>query len=767
MAGGDIFGTGVSALLAFQSSLATTGHNVANVNTEGYSRQRVELGQKNPQFAGYGYVGRGVDVTDVRRIHSEVITQEIRNTTATASQMDTLSLMAGQLDNLVADADAGISPALQSFFDAVNDVADDPASIPARQVMISQAEALVDRFDHFEERFDVLDRNVNDTLDTSVAEINTLTSAIADLNRNIVAAKGAGGGAQPNDLLDQRDQLLVKLAEHVAVTAVEEDDGAINVFVGKGQLLVNRFSTQTMSYTRNEFDPTRYEVALTSLGNTVEVSNLVSGGKLGGALQFRDEVLDPARAALGRIAFGLSMDFNDQHSLGLDLQGDMGGDFFRVPTSAVAHSDGNAGSADIALTVVDASELTLSDYRLTYNGANVYTLVRSSDGQSTSLTIPAGSTTATVDGFQITVNTAAIAGDTFQLLPTQRGADTIDIILDDVTRIAAAAPVRGITSLANTGEGVLTAPSVIDATTYVPDTYTIAFGDSAITAVPAAGTGQPTDVTDGGVLEYELIINGYSVYTQDDGTGELTLDQLAAQINADVAQTGVRAYVDNTSNSLFLANEPGTSLPITVEERLNATTPDALEAGDQVTGYFGSVLVAAGPGSSISNSITFTAAADSYVVVDSGGTAVTSGAYTSGANIDFNGIRTAVTGNANLGDLFTIEENTSGVGDNRNALALAALRATGSLDSGTSTYQEAYSQMVAQVGSTANQADINLNAQNALLRTAKATREAISGVNLDEEAANMMRFQQAYQAAARIISVSSSLFDSLLAAVNR
>lgn len=769
MAGG-ILGSGVSALLANQRSLAVTSNNIANVNTEGYSRQRVEFGTKSPQFSGVGYVGRGVDVNSIERIYNGALVTEVRNTTASLNGELSLLNLAGQLDSLVADPNAGISPVLQSFFNAVNDVADEPSSLPARQVLLSQSEALMDRFSYFSERFSSMASDVNQQLRSSIDAVNGLTSELAQLNEDIVSAIGGGAGSLPNDLLDRRDQVLNNLAEQVAVSVFEEDDGAINVFIGKGQLIVNRFSSQQLVASPDIFNPTRIEISVLTGGNAVEISDQLSGGIIGGSLDYRDRILGSVQNALGRVAIALSSDFNAQNQLGIDLQGNMGTAFFQVPSGVVNSSASNTGTGAVGMSLVNSDNLTISDYRLTYNGSNNYTLRRLSDDQSTNLIIAPGGTSAEVDGFTLSITTAPATNDTFLIQPTVRGAETVALIISDATRVAAASPVRSSVSLSNTGNGSISSASVTNAATFVPDNYDVVFTDVTVAAV-GAGLGAPVENGGGATsdtLQYVLNINGVNVITEGEGAGGTgtiaNLTALANAINGTVVQTGVRAYLDNTATptALYLARDPASAVPITVTETLQATAGGVIEAGDTVTGYFGSVLTRGTASVTLAD---YTAAADRYVVLDSAGNSIGAGTYTEGGNINLNGIQAAVSGTPNTGDQFAIDPNTSGVGDNTNALILASLRDRPKLDGGVTTYQSAYSQMVSQVGAITRQAEVNYSAQDARLISAKAARDSLSGVNLDEEAANILRFQQAYQAAARMISVADTLFQSLLDAV--
>ncbi|RJQ47999.1 MAG: flagellar hook-associated protein FlgK [Gammaproteobacteria bacterium] len=631
---GDILGTGISGLLAFQRSLTGASHNIANVNTEGYNRQRVELGARPPQPSGAGYIGQGVQVEGVRRIYDEFLSLQVRINTSANAQLQSFYSQASQLDNLLADPQAGLTPSLQDFFNAVQGLANDPASIPARQVLLSNGENLVERLHALDQRMRDLRGAINSQLQASVSEINSFAQAIAKVNQAISLAQGVAGGEPPNDLLDQRDALIVKLSELIGVTTVAQDNGMVNVFIGSGQTLVAGTQTSALSAVKNPYDPIRYEIAYQNSSGAI--SDSLTGGKLGGVLQFRSQILDSAQNALGRVATGLALTFNAQHREGQDLNGALGADFFNAaPPQTFAHS-GNTGNAVVGVTLASASALTGSDYLL-QRGSGGYTLTRLSDNTVTTLTtFPGGA--QTVDGVTLNLSSGALnVGDRFLIQPTRNGAAGINVAVRDTRLIAAAAPVRSSAALANTGGATISAGEILDSThSALLNTVTITFNNP-----PATFT-----------------------------------------------VTGV------------------------------APDPSPL-------------------------------------------------AYTSGGNIDLNGWRIQITGAPQAGDSFTVERNTSGVSDNRNALLLAGLRTQLTLAGGNASYQDAYGQLVADVGSSTHQADIGRKAQETQLAQVKNARDATSGVNLEEEAADLVRFQQAYQAAAQVISIADTLFQSLLLALRR
>lgn len=749
--------------------MSTTSHNISNAGTPGYSRQVVTFNERTPTATGAGFFGNGVDVTGVTRRYEQFLTNQVWSNTSTNARQTSFYQYASEVDNLLADPQAGLAPALQSFFDSVQSLSNDPASIPARQVVLSEAGGLVDRFQSIVGKFSDLNDAVNSDINSQIGEINTLAQGIAKLNHDIVFAEGRTPGQQANDLRDQRDYLIQQLSERVGVTVNEQDNGAANVFIGSGQtLVIGDQSYQLGSTDKAVYDePGKVDITLSGPGGigTAVVTNLLTGGSLGGLLDFRSEILDPAVNAMGRLAVGLSTTFNDQHHLGLDLLNNFGGDFFTdlTGTAPVAYQkNSNNGNAQLNLSITDVSQLTTSDYVLSYDGTT-YKLTRQSDGKVTNLAdLSLGPDT--VDGLTLSIASGTMAaGDTFLIRPTAAASTQMGVEVTDPVAIAAAGAVRAAAGSANNGTGVIAPPDVVDTTTYVAGNYTI-YAAAGTTAIADAGVTAGTitdDPTTANALQYRLEINGYTVYTQTEADAPLTdLSALAAEINDDEATTGVRAYVDTTTNQLLFTRVPPSQLPITVTETLEDSGGTAMDAADNITGYFGGALTGAAP----TNTLTYSSA-DSYAVDDGTGTVVTSGTYTAGATIAFNGIETSISGRPLLGDTFSLEPNIGGSADNRNALKLMGLQTAKTLNQGTSNFQNVYGQMVAVVGTSTHRADLERTASQSLLDQAVASREQVSGVNLDEEAANLLKYQQLYQASAQVISIGNSLFQSLLSAI--
>jgi len=346
---------GLTGLNASQANLLTTSHNITNANTAGYNRQTVSLTTHDPQFSGAGFFGQGVRLDNIRRQYDQFLDQQVLNASTRKEEYAAYNAQISQVDNLLADESAGLSPALSDFFRGVNDVANNPSSVPARQSLISLAESLAGRFNAMDARLNEIRDLTEGQISSAVAEINGYAKQIADLNKRIGEVEAAGPSVAANDLHDQRDALVAELNKLVKVSTYKESNGAFSVFVGSGQSLVtgNTASQLAVAYP-NPADPTRGEIRLTTPGGAVPLpDSVLSGGKLGGLLGFRSETLDRAQDELGAIAKAVSAQFNAVHGGGTDLNGVAGGNFF---TDLSAVSDRQAAGL-FAVAISDPAEI--------------------------------------------------------------------------------------------------------------------------------------------------------------------------------------------------------------------------------------------------------------------------------------------------------------------------------------------------------------------------------------------------------------------------
>jgi len=365
----NIFSIGQSALQAAMAAQATTSHNISNATTPGYNRQVVIQATAGGINYGYGYVGQGTQVAEITRVYNDFLNKQALASQTTASSLDAYYSQISQINNLLADTDAGLSPALQDFFSSIQNLAANPNTDASRQSVLSMGASLVSRMQGLNDQMAQSRASVNQQITSTVDSINSYSAQLAELNKAITRAYGSGGSQPPNDLLDQRDQVIAELNKYVKVSTVPQDDGSVSVFIGSGQALVNGDNVTRLVVKPSTDDVSRLQVGYTVTGgNTVTIpdSFFFEGGSLGGLLKYRTETLDPAQNALGRLAIALGSAINDQQKLGLDQNGNPGTDMFNIGKPSVVGKTGNTLAADIT----DPSKLTTSDYTLSYDGTN-------------------------------------------------------------------------------------------------------------------------------------------------------------------------------------------------------------------------------------------------------------------------------------------------------------------------------------------------------------------------------------------------------------
>jgi len=534
----SILSIGKSALAAAQVGISVTGHNIANASTPGYSRQEIVQRAAEAQDYGFGFLGQGTQVSQVKRIFNEFTVKQLNNAQTSSSATNAYGAQMRQIDNMLADSSAGLSPSLQAFFSSVQSLSSNPGDAATRQSVISAAQSLVNRFQSLGNRLDELRESVNTELTATTKLVTAYASQIAQLNDVISKTLGANPNNVPNDLMDQRDLLVSEMNKLVKTEVYAQDDGSYNVFVGNGVPLVIGSKSFGLTTVNSSTDASRLEVAYVSNTTKSLGDSSLPGGKIGGLLQFRSGSLDSIQNQLGQIATVFAQTFNTQHQLGFDPAGAAGGAFFNVPTPDVYGDAANSVTASLSVSITTATAITSSDYRVKYDGTN-YNITRVSDGTVQSF----ASLPQTVDG--LTISGTMSSGDSFLVQPTRNGATSLSLAITDISKIAAS-----------------------------------------------------------------------------DATG--------------------------------------------------------------------------------------------------------------------------------------------GNGNNRNALLLAALQNTGTLNNSTTSYESAFGQLVSAVGIKTNELRVIGAAEEALVAQTAATQQSESGVNLDEEATNLLRYQQAYQAAGKVMQIAGTLFETLL-----
>ncbi len=656
----------VTGLLAAQDALQVTGNNISNVNTPGYTREQgVQVTQPASQYGGL-YLGNGTDLTTVTRSYNGYLQNQVWSATASASGANTLNTQLQSVVNLFGGTYSGLSTAVNQFFTSgVAQVAADPSNVPARQAMISQAQTLAQTLSNAAQQLQGAASGVNQQIGQSIDSINTLTSQIAALNVRISSLSATA--SQPNTLLDQRNQLVTQLSAQLGVSVLQQGS-QISVYTTSGQVLVSANQSFALQAAANPYDPSQAEVAYAT--NGAIISQGLQGGTLGGLLQFRSQVLQPAQDGLGRIADAMAQTINNQQAQGLDMYGNLGAPLFQSGPVQVLADSANSGGAAISGSVANAALLTGADYKLQFNGSS-WSATNLSTGQAASLSSGSsgGVTTLQFDGVQLSVSGAA-SGNSFEVLPTRLGALGFQAVLSDPRALAAASP------------------------------YVASAGQTVSGSVVNSNLGN-------------LVLSSGQFATTSGGVGSVVLGGVQVPTALQVTLTS-----GGTSGS-------------TVGFVVTSGSSGVLASGSLTLGGSGTTIdipyAASGPLSG------------SYWSVNLSGSLAVSG------------------------DTFSL--TPGGPGNGGNAQAMAALQSAKTLAGGTLSLQDAYTQLVGQVASQGGQAQSALSAANAVAQQASSAWQSASGVNLDQEAARLMQYQQAYQAAATAIQIGGSLFQSLITAV--
>ncbi|MBE5253006.1 flagellar hook-associated protein FlgK [Mixta mediterraneensis] len=442
----SIINSAMSGLSAAQAALSTTSNNITNYTVAGYSRQTTILAQANSTLQGSSYYGNGVNVTGVQREYDTFITAQLRGSSASYSAVNSQYSQISNIDDLLSTSTTSLSDSIQSFFTNLQNVvsnADDPS---ARQSMLSDAQGLVNQFQSYSQYLTNMQNSVNTDVASSVDQINTYTSQIADLNKQIAKLTTSNGDA-PNNLLDQRDQLVNDLNDVVGVTVSQQDGGYV-VSMANGLTLVNGSKTNTLVAMSSSSDPTRTTVGyVDNMAGNVEIpEKLLTTGSLGGVLAFRSQNLDLVQNQLGQLAAAFTTSFNAVHKEGYDSNGDQGGDFFNIGSpSVLSNSKNSQPGATVTATWTDSSALKAANYTVSYDGSN-WTATRTSDNVKVSITQDTddeGNTTLSFDGLQLTVDGTPAAKDSFLVKPVQNVIGGMSVAITDESQIAAAAATGG------------------------------------------------------------------------------------------------------------------------------------------------------------------------------------------------------------------------------------------------------------------------------------------------------------------------------------
>lgn len=638
-----LLSVGTRALQSNQVALQTTGHNIANVNTAGYSRQTAVMQTVEGQFTGGGYIGKGVEILTIQRNFSAFLTRQSALAGATAAADSTRADKLRQLEGIFEGGPAGLGAAVNNMLNAFSDVASAPTDLTARTVVLTRIDETAARMRAASQQLDDLQQGVTQELSQKISAINSLAQSIADVNDKIGRAQGSG--QPPNDLLDQRDQFVRELNQYIQTTSIAADDGTVGIFIGGSQALVLGTTVAPLSLVDDEFGQTNAKLAINRNGVfTTFDENMLGGGEVSGLLRFQNTDLVEGRNLLGRLTLAVTTSMNDQHKLGLDLDGNVGGNLFSpavFDASNISQPVGQASAASLSLAISDVGQFAASDYELSFTSATAGSITRRSDGVVTSFSaIP-----VTVDGLTIAVTAgAASAGERFLLKPFSTVAGTISSEFSTPRSLAVASPVAGQMGSSNMGSL------------------------QQLALVARSNPPLLTPVT--------LTFNGLGSYTRSD---ELPLP-----------------------NATSFTYTPG----VPIEGTVPATTPLSQW----------SLTLQGSP-----------KAGDTFTVLP----------------------QPAANRNLNAG----------------NASAMMDLRDKAMFDGAVLT--DGFAGLISQIGIRTQSANFAAEVSGAIAANVERDRTSVSGVNLDEEAARLLQFQQAYQASAKMIQIAQSIFDTLIQTLGR
>lgn len=668
----DLFQIGLSGIYSSQASLATTSHNISNVNTEGYSRQTVDVSAAQAQRLGTNFVGNGSIISGIDRAYDQFAFKENNINTSSYAYSEVTYTQASQLDRLLSNEGTSATSSVLNMFSSLSDVAAHPNTLETRSVFLENASNMVNQYNTLYEQLQTQYSDVNNDIENSASVINELANSIASLNTQIVSVSGSSSG-DANDLLDRRNQAITALSEFVDVSVLETDTSMVNIYIGNGQGLVIGLETQTIVAVDGEPDPARKQLALGTKGEPLLIDGSKLGSKVSALFDTRENDIELALNQLGQNVMGLTHAINEQQKQGQTLDSEIGAALFNDINSTVtmqsrvlSHTDG-LGEASLSVRIDDLGELSPDEFTLkvesydaatgdvsfevTNNNTGVKETISGNSSTDRRIDITGAGISIGIDS--ISASDPLQAGKEFTLRPTRLGAQQVSLDEKDPAKVAAA----GI-------------------------------------AIKSE-----TENQDGSSAEFRV------------------------------------SNISDPDNSLYLNED---SNPLTIEILSNDGVDITYNVIDESTD----------PALSVFSSLS--------TPIDS---------FTGKAEFEFAGMTVEMhKGSTVAGDKVILSFNETGDGDNSNMLAMADLQSAKIMNDGKATFQDVYSGMISEIGAKTANADVAMQS-SAILKAQSFERiQSVSGVNMDEEAANLLMFQQYYSASARVITIASELFDTILQA---
>ncbi len=822
----DLLSIGSSGVSAYQRALATVSNNIANVSTDGYTRQDISLTSNQPQQLGNSYLGTGARFDAVQRQYDAFVESNLRNSNSDLESQKPLLSYVNRLIDVMGDESIGLTTAMNLFFESSRDLASDPASVVSRSTFLRDAEGLAARFQQLAGQFDLLDQETRQSVETDVGQINSLTQQLAQLNKQM--SKHSSAASQPSELLDQRDLLLRELSGLIAVKTRFETNGSVLVSVGDTLdqgILVNKSTTRAISVSESTIDDNKLVFAIDAYGSPETIPS-ISSGKIGGTMAFRDQVLNPAIHSLDDLAQVMAREINAVHRDGVDAEGLLGGDLFGFSADKPLQAAGMQMIVQDANRVAAAGQFRVIDNplnsgtvqaRVTYAAPEFAgptalqgDLALAQTPQVASLTVSTTASQPVASLGLVPVGTQDLsltlqnptASQSFQVL-TRDGRHLLGQALSEDEQALLLKTANGMEAGATYSTAQLNASG---SDTYLEmdifmgakaevglvQQFNATTGDVlAPTKAPAVLTGHTFVPSSGGIAAGALTLSGQSLPAL---AGPLTLGSVVNWLNAETARTGITASAsggqlvlsrasNNTTDDIRLgmgsSGTPADLSRLGFDTRISiqgGTTDDLLVFVTDRSGTAASATVTAqftGIEGNMKQTlrasplqVSFTSDS-TYQIVDTATDTVLAerrlqiDPNDSTPSLTYRGLKLEFSTAPKNGDVFTIDGNQDGIGNNEAMLRLVALEEEALMPGGL-TMTEAYIERVNEVGSVARQAAIAEQALSVVYQQAQEARDGVSGVSLDEEASALVRFQQAYQANAKVMQVAMALFDSIL-----
>ena len=784
----DLLSTGISGVRTYQRALATVGNNIANVDTEGYSRQRVEIAQSASSSEGSLNIGNGARAVRVQRSYDNFVVENLRSSQSQLNKHQATLEYVTQLENILADKQLSLSTSMDGFFAAVQEVSLSPSSVAARQNMLNVAESTVAQFTSVGTQLSLIEENSYSDLTGQVSSLNQLADQLASVNASLNRVNSLD--KQPNELLDRRDTLIQDMSKLLRVHVVEKNNGAVDIHIGdvaSGQYLVKDKTASTLGIDRSAANPDEAVLMLDPYMSPQKVTQVV-GGSIAGISEFRQNSLTILRDELDTLTQVFVGEVNDTHALGIDAQGNFGGELFSLGNIYTVTPGLNKGTGFVTVSAVPNAKIEKLTMELSYSDSQkLWTLTDTVSKEAVT-----GSSELTMGGVKFTLTGVPKDADTFSLTSTKRPIDALQVSVTEHTTIASGGAVSVARATTNTSGTKMILNGYVKPSVVVADTTmdtalrnniaqvaasSIAASNNVAFVIPANTQDSQfysTEQNDSSDIKMQVFTRaGKQLYgsalTSSEQTALITsgngFSATAAYDSTYNNQTGSNAYMD-ASVTVANADSGDTrdyfALAGSLKEDLLVFVTGTGAA--EVSGQWGNVAEVDVREQLRQNiDIQFAADASSYILTDSTtNTNIASGTYTAGNTIEHNGWTVSFDAPIQANDKFSVRGNSAQAGDNRNLLKLIELQDNKDIFSGRGDFTEVYTDIIGDLGYSVVQSAVSRDAQQIIFDQAQAKRDETSAVSLDEEAADMLRYQQAYQASAQIISTATKLFDTIL-----